>query len=320
MRLKTILLHAFIVFSFLLGYIESARATVTNFSDSHDPSWDLTGQISQKDFKDIQAVANAHSLALRRLSEFEAEREKFLGLKGLTELPRDSEVVLAIAEEKGGCICAKNMRLIRASSERKLSASIARYRLKHPVFRLNSGGGDLDAAIGIGRLVRKMSAQVIVPLKGKCYSACVFIAAGGVHRSLNEHIGIHRPYSTRTDNRDFSTVQAEFNRTAAIAKAYLQEMNVSTALYDAMVTVPPEKMRILSESELEEFGIGTTDPVQQEIDDAAAAQAYRLSKPEFLRRKAKAKTFCPSAGLLQAYEDCRDKIMRPAKEAGNQRR
>lgn len=318
--MKTNLLNTFIIFSILFGSIEFTHATVTNFSDALYPWWDITGEISQKDFKEIQAIADTHSLALRRLSEFEAERAKFLRSKGLTLPPRDQDVALILPIDKGGCRCAQNMRLIQATLESQERASESRDNLKHPVFRLNSGGGDLDAAIGIGRLVRKMSAQVIVPFKGKCYSACVFIAAGGVHRSLNDHIGIHRPYSTRTDNRDFPTVQAEFNRTAAIAKAYLQEMNVSTALYDAMVTVPPEKMRILSESELEEFGIGATDPVQQEIDDAAAAQAYRLSKPEFLRRKAKAKTFCPSAGLLQVYEDCRDKIMRLAKEAGNQRR
>jgi ATP-dependent protease ClpP protease subunit len=313
---KTTPINVFIIFFLLFGNIESAHSTVANFSDASYPWWDIKGQISQKDFKDIQALAGAHALALRRLAEFEAESEKFLQSKSLTRLSPDNEVVLMIPLEKGGCNCAKNMRLIRASSESRMSAAVARYNLKHPVFRLNSGGGDLDAAIGIGRLVRRMSAQVIVPAGGKCYSACVFIAAGGVHRSLNDRTGIHRPYSTRTDYRDFATVQAEFNRTAAIAKAYLQEMNVSPALYDAMVSIPPEKLRILSESELDEFGLGPTDPVQQEIDDAAFAQDYKLSKSEFLRRKAKAKTACPPATSSELYEDCWDKMMKAPKNSG----
>jgi hypothetical protein len=315
-ELKKIILNTFIIFPFLFVSFGSAHSTVTNFSDSQYPWWDINGSISQKDLKAVQAIADAHALALKGLSEFEAEREKFLRSNRLTEPPPDHDVALIVPLAKGGCHCAKNMRLIRANSETKASASAARQKLKRPIFRLNSGGGDLEAAIGIGRLVRKMSAQVIVPSGGKCYSACVFIAAGGVHRNLNSHIGIHRPYSTRTDHRDFATVQAEFNRTVAVAKAYLQEMNVSPALYDAMVMVPPEKMRILSESELEEFGLGPTDPVQQEIDDAASAQDHKLSKSEFLRRKAKAKTSCALVDPPIVHQDCWDKIMKAPKRSG----
>jgi hypothetical protein len=313
--LKTTLFTAFIVFSALFGPFESVHAAVTNFSDSQYPWWDITGPISPKDLKDIQVLANAHALALRRLSEFEAEKEKFLRSNRLTKPPRDHDVVLIVPPAKGGCNCAKNMRLDPASAESR-SASLARHNLKRPIFRLNSSGGDLEAAIGIGRLVRKMSAHVIVPSEGKCHSACVFIAAGGVHRSLNDHIGIHRPYSTRTDHRDFATVQAEFNRTAAVAKAYLQEMNVSPALYDAMVIVPPEKFRILSGSELEGFGLGPTDPVQQEIDDAASALDHQLSKSEFLRRKAKAKTSCTLIDPPIVDQACWDKIMKAPKRSG----
>lgn len=213
---------------------------------------------------------------------------------------------------KVGCNCAKNMKLIQMDSESRSNNFLVSYYLEHPTFRLNSSGGDIEAAIGIGRLLRKMSAQVIVPINGTCYSACVFIAAGGVSRSLgDDKIGIHRPYSTRTDDRDFTTVQAEFNRIAALAKAYLQEMNVSPALYDEMVSVPPEEIRILSVSELNGFGLGYEDPVQQEIDDAIGAQAYKLSKTEYLRRKVKAKALC--SGLpkpLPAFK-CHQEIMRP---------
>src|SRR5258705_5000199 len=38
---------------------------------------------------------------------------------------------------------------------------------------LDSPGGDIDAALAIGRLVRKREGSVNV--KGKCYSACVLI-------------------------------------------------------------------------------------------------------------------------------------------------
>lgn len=184
---------------------------------------------------------------------------------------------------------------------------------QRPTFRLNSTGGDIEAAIGIGRLLRKMSAMVVVPIDGKCYSACVFIVAGGVTRILGDDmIGIHRPYSTRTDERDYATVQAEYNRIAALAKSYLQGMNVSPALYDAMVAVPPDKLRILSHSELVEFGLNETDPVYQEIEDASEAKSYNLSMPLYLSRKAEVDDSCSHIRSLEnprEYYNCKQAIM-----------
>src|ERR1700724_647539 len=45
---------------------------------------------------------------------------------------------------------------------------------------LDSPGGDVDAAMAIGRMVRKSEGSVSV--KGKCYSSCVLIYASGVTR------------------------------------------------------------------------------------------------------------------------------------------
>lgn len=160
-----------------------------------------------------------------------------------------------------------------------------------PTFRLFSQGGDIRAAIEIGRQIRKMSAKTVVPVPGQCYSACVFIFAGGVERMMFGELGIHRPYSIQTGERNYDTVQKEQRETAGLAKAYLQEMNVLPALYDAMVTVPPDKLRILSRSEIIEFGLGV-DPVHQEIENASDAKRYNLSMPLYLSRKAEADSSC----------------------------
>ena len=161
-----------------------------------------------------------------------------------------------------------------------------------PIFRLNSPGGDVEVAIAIGRQLRRFQAHAITYNQGKCLSACVFILAGAVKRSLSNTVGIHRPYSSNTDQKDYQVTQASQRRLAKLAKEYLEEMNISASMYDAMVTIPPEKMRLLSEAELESYGLLEVDPVQQELEDAFEARKYSISKVEFLKRKAEVNVVC----------------------------
>jgi hypothetical protein len=185
-----------------------------------------------------------------------------------------------------------------------------------PIFRLNSEGGDVEVAIAIGRQLRRFQAYAFTFHQGRCYSACVFILAGAVKRGLSRSIGIHRPYSSSTEQRDYQTTQTAQRQLSKLAKDYLEEMNVSPALYDMMVTIPPEKLRILSESELRSFGFLELDPVQQEIEDAAVARKYGLSKIEFLRRKSDADAKCSpaqslgtSSGNFDSYFRCREEVL-----------
>lgn len=189
-----------------------------------------------------------------------------------------------------------------------------------PIFRLNSDGGDVEVAIAIGRQLRRFQAYAITWSQGRCLSACVFVLAGAVKRTLSDSIGIHRPYSSKTDQRDYQATQAAQRRLSKLAKEYLEEMNVSPSLYDAMVNVPPEKIRLLSESELASYGMLEVDPVQEELDDAAEARKYGMSKIGFLRRKAQVDITCANefrhgstSGDFVSYFRCRDGILRGKK-------
>jgi ATP-dependent protease ClpP protease subunit len=189
-----------------------------------------------------------------------------------------------------------------------------------PYFRLNSEGGDVEVAIAIGRQLRRFQAQAITFNQGKCYSSCVFILAGAVRRSLSDSIGIHRPYSSSTDQRDYQATQVTQRRLAKLVKDYLEEMNVSPSLYDAMVAIPPEKMRLLSQTELERYGLLEVDPVQQELEDAAEARKYNLSKVDYLTKKSEVTATCArelrngsTAGDFTGYVKCRDSVFRSKK-------
>jgi len=209
--------------------------------------------------------------------------------------------------------------LITQSDLQELSRAvdIMRGSKATPIFRLNSNGGDIEVAIAIGRQLRQFRALALTWGQGKCYSSCVFILAGAVYRMLSTTIGIHRPYSIITDKRDYQTIQSDQRRLAKIAKDYLEEVNVSPSLYDAMIIIPPEKIKLLSESELEGYGLLEVDPVEQELDDAAEARKYSLSKVEYFTRKAKANIICASdynsgalTGNIDSYYACYKDVLR----------
>src|ERR1700690_3126536 len=61
------------------------------------------------------------------------------------------------------------------------------------IFSIDSPGGDVLAAIDIGRLMRKSHATVAINNNDKCYSACVFVLAVAVDRVVGGAVGIHRP-------------------------------------------------------------------------------------------------------------------------------
>ncbi|MGE0559371.1 MAG: ATP-dependent Clp protease proteolytic subunit [Burkholderiales bacterium] len=213
-----------------------------------------------------------------------------------------------------GVITMKDLGLVRTIAERA-----TKNRQRNSFFRLNSKGGDVDAAIQIGRYLRKLSAIAAVVGTDECLSACVFVLVGSTQRLLSDtaRIGIHRPYSLRTDIRDYGAVQREHSRLSITAKTYLEEMNIPTNLYDAMMRVPPESMRVLRQQDLVNFGLDQTDPVEQELVDASEARKYGLSKLEYMRRKSEVSNVCSRAwttgqgtGNFDQYFSCKERVMR----------
>ncbi|MCR4347850.1 MAG: hypothetical protein NUV55_11705 [Sulfuricaulis sp.] len=153
---------------------------------------------------------------------------------------------------------------------------------------LDSEGGDVYAAMTIGRMFRKARVHAQVGWSGKCMDSCVFLLAGAVKRSTfsGGPVGIHRPYSIDTDAVSFEELQTRTTKLGADVSAYLREMNIPSSLYESMKLIPPENIKILSYSELKAFGLYDRDPVFAELNDNMEANLARVSKSEFLLRKA----------------------------------
>lgn len=109
---------------------------------------------------------------------------------------------------------------------------------------LDSPGGDGDAAMAIGRLLRQRQAHVFV--SRRCDSACVFLLMGGVVRAANPGtLGVHAGRLTvmQPDGQVLREVDASkslpdsfqlagYNRDIRL---YLQEMGIGHGILDVML-------------------------------------------------------------------------------------
>ncbi len=176
---------------------------------------------------------------------------------------------------------------------------------------LDSTGGDVEAAMAIGRLIRTKTARIDVlhfsmtdgrvdtkPFYGRdfsvCASSCVLILASGSMRSCGlkgTRVGIHRPYSTSSVGPGQDT-RKNYAALAARVRSYLEEMGMPNSLYEAMMAVAAEHVQWLSSSDCVAFQLHATDVAYTDYLDSRDASVRGISKQEFLRRKAMAEQEC----------------------------
>jgi hypothetical protein len=196
----------------------------------------------------------------------------------------------------------------------QIRTTLTKYGCKKTDFSLNSGGGDANAAMECGRIIRRIHGSTNV-LKGDstCASACVLLMLGGVQRGSNGRIGLHRPFSTAISN---STVESRqtYEKTNELVKKYLVEMNIPERLLDVMNSIPPENVKWLSYREMEELWIVGVDPAFQDAMDSGTAKNLGISKQELYRRIQEADRICGTKyrhladGEYHELMECRRKL------------
>ncbi len=157
---------------------------------------------------------------------------------------------------------------------------------------LNSQGGDLSAAMELGRMLRKNDRDVLIEPDDVCASACVLVLAGAPFRAVWGKVGIHRPYLPNDTVTDPAQQKARYQALEAEVKAYLQEMNASPSLYDDMIRISPGAVRYLNKPDLERYGLSGSDPFIDEANLTSSANMLRISKEELLKRRARIKSDC----------------------------
>jgi len=193
----------------------------------------------------------------------------------------------------------------RYITEKKCDSTLSRLW-----FRLNSNGGEVREAIAIGRFLRDTDFQTIVAKNSSCLSSCVFTFIGGNTRASFGQIGIHRPYfSDLQGNPSAKEIREMRDKNNQNTKKYLDDMDVAGSLFDAIQAIPPESMKILSESELISYRIVGEDASTNEKRINELAKSFGLTMSEYRKRDGIASSTCGSFGNNPDWYDCKQSVM-----------
>ena len=184
-----------------------------------------------------------------------------------------------------------------------------------PWVMIDSTGGDVVEAIKLGRFIKQNALttemspfRLVVKNKmfdfaddmknGQCFSACVFVLAGGVVRRVDastNQVGIHRPYFSQIEgDLSPSAIKSSRERLNKLIKDYFEEVDINPSLLDDMLSIPPEKIRILTGAELEKYRLSVNNANYEESELAKEAKAYNLSSGEYRKRSHRAEAECPN--------------------------
>jgi ATP-dependent protease ClpP protease subunit len=175
-----------------------------------------------------------------------------------------------------------------------------RHRIAGNTVSLASSGGEVEAAMELGRLLRKLGVSTLVAPGEQCLSSCVFAFMGGDRRTVAGRIGIHRPYFSST--REVPDRRVYYRQLQKKLQEFIDELDFPLSLYEAVMAVPPESVSILAPAELKRFYLEGMSPSTQDEADAASARTLGISVVEYLQRKAASNVSAADEPGRQAYE------------------
>jgi hypothetical protein len=173
---------------------------------------------------------------------------------------------------------------------------------------VDSPGGDVEIAMAIGRVIRGDDALVRVKEESQCLSSCIFVLAGASRRWVQGVVGIHRPFTLDDKLLTADAQKQRYEQLGLEIQAYLSEMNIPIDLYNYMLRISPHDMKLLSQDELQSYGLSENDPYMDAANMARTAKSLGISMDEYLRRRAKAKDECYSGQIDDTYA-CYSRIM-----------
>ncbi len=180
-----------------------------------------------------------------------------------------------------------------------------RQRIAGNAVSLSGNGGDVDAAMEVGRVLRRLGVSTFVARGNQCLSSCVFAFMGGERRNVAGRIGIHRPYFSST--RKVTDRPAYYRRLQRRLQQYFEELDFPRSLYEALMAVPPESMSILTAADLKKFYLQGMSPSTEDEADATAARHLGISVQQYLQRKAQAE---PCAGVFRSDGACETDMLK----------
>ena len=130
--------------------------------------------------------------------------------------------------------------------------------------------------------MRAAGASIAVGSEASCISACVFLLMGAIERHISDaaRVGIHRPSLRAPQAGELRPVSEDkiIDAMSAQLVLYAQQMHVPRTIIDALMAVPPDRVKLLSASALATYGIKRVD--------AVALEERRTRSPSLLHPRA----------------------------------
>ena len=145
------------------------------------------------------------------------------------------------------------------------------FEYERPFIHLDSTGGDVVAAMKIGRIIRKYEGSTVVNNSYKCYSSCALIFISGVTRVLNDRaeLGLHRPYLADAP-LSRGAIEKQVPLMLSTVKSFVSEMGVTENFYQMMFNTEPSEILIYRSGTVEKL-VPMSDPTFDEILTASLA-------------------------------------------------
>lgn len=175
-------------------------------------------------------------------------------------------------------------------------ADVAKFRsamTKADSIALDSPGGNIDAAMEMGRIARRLNVPVSVADDARCYSSCALIYISGVVRTNHGKVGVHRPFFSGPP-ASARQIEKELPQMLTDVRNFIAEMGVMEDFARVMINTPPSSMRVFVGDEILEY-VPEIDPLYDELRVADEARTRGVTTDDFRRLEAKADRYCGRA-------------------------
>ncbi len=124
---------------------------------------------------------------------------------------------------------------------------------------LNSPGGSVGDALAIGRALRELEANTAMSEADICLSACPYLLAAGVDRTVAEGamVGVHQHFFGENTALPAFLAVEDIQRGQGEVMAYLVEMGIDPRVMQPALMTPPDEIYILTPEELADFDLVT---------------------------------------------------------------
>lgn len=150
------------------------------------------------------------------------------------------------------------------------------------ILDIRSAGGSVESAIRAGDAIGENDWTIWVRSDSICHSACVLLLAAGDMRVIAGPVGIHRMVRVGSSATSRKELGEELRRVSDELLNYLERNGASNQVYNLMTTVPNRTLHLLTDDELDRYGLSGPNAVE---DDLNRIRLARRCGNDFVRRR-----------------------------------